>query len=101
MQVTEHRYITRTCPTCRKRRTPPADLYGEVLGQQRLGINLLTLNASLKEAGRLPPKAIQWYLETVHALSLSQGGIPQATGEVAKRGKVRWRGFWHGCAPVR
>ena len=37
-QVTEHVYIARTCPACRRRCTPPAELGGVVLGQQRLGV---------------------------------------------------------------
>ena len=36
VQVTEHVYIARTCPACRRRCTPPAELDGVVLGQQRL-----------------------------------------------------------------
>ena len=35
VQVTEHVYIARTCPACRRRCTPPAELDGVVLGQQR------------------------------------------------------------------
>ena len=41
VQVTEHVYIARTCPACQRRCTPPAELDGVVLGQQRLGVNLL------------------------------------------------------------
>ena len=53
-QVTEHVYIARTCPACRRRCTPPAELDGVVLGQQRLGVNRLSLIATLREEGRLP-----------------------------------------------
>ena len=53
VQVTEHVFIARTCPACRRRCTPPAELDGEVLGQQRLGVNLLSLIATLREEGRL------------------------------------------------
>ena len=63
VQVTEHRSIARTCPTCRQRRVPQADPAGVTLGRQRLGLNLLSLIASLREAGRLPFRTIQWYLK--------------------------------------
>ena len=56
VQVTEHVYLARTCPACRRRCTPPAVLDGVVLGQQRLGVNLLSLIATLREEGRLHPQ---------------------------------------------
>ena len=67
--------IARTCPACRRRCTPPAVLDGVVLGQQRLGVNLLSLIATLREEGRLPIRSVQWYLDTVHQLRLSVGAI--------------------------
>ena len=75
VQVTEQVYIARTCPACRRRCTPPAVLDGVVLGQQRLGVNLLSLIATLREEGRLPIRSVQWYLDTVHQLRLSVGAI--------------------------
>ena len=79
VQVTEHVYIARTCPACRRRCTPPAVLDGVVLGQQRRGVNLLSLIATLlttlQEEGRLPIRSVQWYLDTVHQLRLSVGAI--------------------------
>ena len=62
VEVIEHAYIARTCPRCRRRCVPPTQLEGVVLGQQRLGINLLSLIASLREEARLPFRVIQWYL---------------------------------------
>ena len=87
VQVTEHRSIARTCPTCRQRRVPQADPAGVTLGRQRLGLNLLSLIASLREAGRLPFRTIQWYLKTVHQLSLSIGAIARVIDQVAQRGQ--------------
>ena len=74
VQVTEHVYLARTCPACRRRCTPPAVLDGVVLGQQRLGVNLLSLIATLREEGRLPIRSVQWYLRTVHQLRLTAWG---------------------------
>ena len=84
-QVTEHVYLARTCPACRRRCTPPAELGGVVLGQQRLGVNLLSLIATLREEGRLPIRSVQWYLDTVHQLRLSVGAIVSAIHRTAQR----------------
>ena len=54
VQVTEHLYIARTCPLCQRCCAPPAELDGVVLGQQRLGIKLISLIAALREEARLP-----------------------------------------------
>ena len=56
-----------------------------VLGQQRLGVNLLSLIATLREAGRLPIRSVQWYLDTVHQLRLSVGAIVSAIHRTAQR----------------
>ena len=84
-QVTEHVYITRVCPVCEQRRTPPADLAGVALGKQRLGVNLLSLMAALREDSRLPFRTIQWYLRTAHQLQLSLGAIVGAVHQVARK----------------
>ena len=85
-QVTEHVYIARTCPVCRRRRSaPPAQLDGVVLGQQRLGVNVLSRIATLREEGRLPIRSVQWYLRTVHQLSLSVGAIVSAIHQTAQQ----------------
>ena len=85
VQVAEQVYIARTCPACRRRCTPPAVLDGVVLGQQRRGVNLLSLIATLREEGRLPIRSVQWYLDTVHQLRLSVGAIVSAIHQTAQR----------------
>ncbi len=75
-EVTEHVYMARTCPGCRRRCIPPAQLDGVVMGRQRLGVNpesssgqaLISLIAMLREDARLPIGTIQRYLRTVHEL---------------------------------
>ena len=84
-EVTEHVYIARTCSACRRRCTPPAELDGVALGRQRLGVNLLSLIATLREEGRLPICSVQWYLDTVHQLRLSVGAIVSAIHRTAQR----------------
>ena len=44
VQVAEHVFIARTCPACRRRCLPQAELDGVVVGRQRLGVNLLSLD---------------------------------------------------------
>ena len=85
VEVTEHVYTARICPGCRRRCLPPTQLDGVVLGQQRRGVNLLSLIATLREEGRLPIRSVQWYLDTVHQLRRSVGAIVSAIHRTAQR----------------
>ena len=85
VQVTEQVFIARTCPACRRRCIPPAQLDGVALGRQRLGVNLISRIATLREEGRLPIRSIQWYLRTVHQLRLSVGAIVSAIHQTAQQ----------------
>ncbi len=93
VQVTEQVCIARTCPVCRRRRVPTAQLDGVALGRQRLGVNpesssgqaLISRIATLREEGRLPIRGIQWYLRTVHQLRLSVGAIVSAIHQTAQQ----------------
>ena len=84
-EVTEHVFIARTCPLCRKRRRPQDPLKGLVVGRQRLGANLVSLIVTLREEGRLPVRSIQWYLRTLHQLKLSVGAIVRVVHQVARQ----------------
>ena len=95
VQVTEHVYLRRRCPRCRQRRTPRVDLAGEALGRQRLGLNLVSLVATLREEGRLPLRTIQWYLDTFHALHLSVGGLAGVLRRAARQGAALAEGIRH------
>ncbi len=87
VEVIEHVFVERTCPGCHRRWTPRAEALSRVVaGQQRLGIGLVSLIATLREAGRLPVRTLQWYLEQVHRLHLSVGAIVAASRAVAERG---------------
>lgn len=89
VRVTEHQYLARICPCCQKRQMPKVDLAG-IVGdqQQRLGIGVVSLIATLREVGRLPFATIQWYLATVHQLHLSLGELVRVVGQVAERAKA-------------
>ena len=84
-EVTEHVFIARTCPLCRKRRRPQDPLKGLAVGRQRLGVNLASLIVTLREEARLPVRTIQWYLRTFHQLKLSVGAIVRAVHQVAQQ----------------
>ena len=83
VEITEHVYLARNCPLCRRCCVPAPQLEGVVAGKQRLGINLVSLTAALREEARQPLRTIQWYLEAVHGLHLSLGALVDATRKVA------------------
>lgn len=85
--IVEHVYIGRECPNCQQRKVPKVELEGEVAGEARLGVNLMSLITTLREEGRLPVRTIQWFLETIHQLHLSVGAIVAAVQRVAWGGK--------------
>ncbi len=91
VEVTEHVLVARICPVCQRRRLPKEALQGVVLGQQRLGVNLVSLMVTLREEGRLPLRTVQWYLQTVHQLDLSLGA--RAIQGVARQGQPAVRGI--------
>ncbi len=93
VQVTEHAYIARTCPQCQRCCVPNGQLEGVVMGKQRLGVNLVSLIAVLREEARLPFRTIKWYLDTVHGLRLSTGAIVDATQRVARRAQAVMAGI--------
>jgi transposase len=87
--VIEHVYLARRCPQCGRRCVPPPELDRVVVGQQRLGVGLVSLIATLRIVGRWPYGRIQWYLATVHGLRLSQGALVGAVRTVARQGAAR------------
>ena len=85
--VTEHVYLERCCPGCGKRWTPAAELDGQVVGQSRLGVGLVSLIATMRSEWRLPMRGIQQYLGSLHTLRLSVGAIDGALGQVTRAGE--------------
>jgi hypothetical protein len=86
-EVTEHSYLERCCGGCGKRWTPRVELASQVVGQSRLGVGLVSLIATLRAEWRLPVRAIQQYLGSVHDLALSVGAIHGALGQAARAGQ--------------
>ena len=89
VEVTEHVYMARICPGCRRRCLPPTQLDGVVMGQQRLGVNLISLIATLREEARLPIGVIRKYLRIVHGLHVSKGAIVDAVHRTAQQGQAK------------
>jgi transposase len=88
VRVIEHVYLERCCPLCRKRWTPRPELDGVVAGRQRLGVDLVSRIAVLREEARLPFAAIQRLLALGHGLHLSRGALVGAVRRVAERGQA-------------
>lgn len=86
VRVIEHVYRERCCPLCRKRWPAPTELAGVVAGQQRLGVELVSRIALLREELRLPFRTIQRLLAVWHGLHLSRGALVAAVQRVAAAG---------------
>lgn len=86
--ITEHVVLARRCAHCGKTVTPELDLSEEVVGHQRVGVRLLAFVAVLREQLRLPLRLIQAYLQTIHALHLSQGELASILQTVATQAKT-------------
>jgi transposase len=75
VEVIEHRVIKRFCPHCKHWHSPKLDLNGQVLGQGRIGVRIVSLIAFLRNTLRLPFRRIQSYLHSLHQLTISVGEI--------------------------
>ncbi len=98
VEVIEHQVVKRYCPHCQRWQSPKLDLRGQVFGQGRIGLRLVSMIAYLRQALRLPVRRIKDYLETCHRCSLSIGEIVellhdmrQATEEAVTALKERMR----------
>ena len=101
VQVTEHAYIARTCAQCHRYCVPSAQLDGVVLDQRRLGINLVSLIAALREEARLPWRTIQWYLARCTGCTSAWELSWMQPNEWPKRPRLNWRPLWNGSEAVR
>ena len=84
IEVVEHVVIKRFCPKCQRWRSPQLDLSGQVLGQGRIGVRIVSLIAFLSQTLRLPIRRIQAYLHTIHQLRLSAGEIVELLHQVRR-----------------
>lgn len=86
-QVVEHVVFKRWCFNCQKRIYPQVDFSKYCLGQGRIGLNLATTTALLRDRMRLPFKVIQTYLKLFYSLNLSEGEIIEICHTVASFAK--------------
>ena len=93
VEVTEHQIIKRFCPHCERWRSPKLDFRGQVLGQSRMGVRLVSLVAYLRTSLRLPLRQIQEYLKTFHQLVISVGEIVNLLNQVREATKERVEGL--------
>ncbi len=89
--VTDHQIMARTCPRCRHLVLPADPLAGVVMGKQRLGVRLVSLLATLREAHRLPVQQIQRLLSSLYEVHVSVGTITAASDRVAAAGLGAYR----------
>jgi transposase len=73
--VIAHQLLKRYCPVGPRWQVPAPDWSGQVLGQGRLGVRLVSLLAYWRTEARLPVRTIQEYLATLHQMHLSTGAI--------------------------
>ena len=85
VEVVEHRVIKRFCPHCQRWHSPKLDLSGQVLGQGRIGVRIISLLGYLRTTLRLPIRRIQAYLHSVHQLLLSTGEIVELLHQLRQR----------------
>lgn len=93
VEIAEHVICKRWCFTCKKRVTPKVNLKDTVVGQQRIGIRLMSIITMLKEACRQPLETIQSYLEILYNFHLSQGTIINILHKTAEKGKPTYEGL--------
>jgi hypothetical protein len=85
VDVIEHQVVKRWCPHCETWHSPQLDLAGQVIGQGRIGVRVASLVSYLRTTLRLPFRAIQSYLATLHSLQLSLGEIVELTHAVREQ----------------
>lgn len=93
VEIIEHVICKRWCFGCKKRFSPAVNLKDTVVGQQRIGIRLMSIIAMLKEACRQPLQTIQSYLEILYNFHLSQGAIINILHKTAEKGKLTYDGL--------
>lgn len=85
VEVIEHQVLKRWCPHCATWHSPQLDLRGQVLGHGRIGVRVASLVSYLRTTLRLPFRAIQSYLATLHNLRLSVGELVELTHAVRQQ----------------
>ena len=99
-EVTEHVYVARICPGCRRRCLPPTQLDGVVMGKQRL--RRQPAQPDRHAAGRGAAAHPQRPVVSRHRASVApQRGGHRERRSIARRSgpNQRWLGLWTASAP--
>jgi len=90
VRVIENILVARRCGVCGKRHIPKLDLSGQVLGQSRFGIRLMSVIASMAISCRMTNRLIKSILWSLYGLKISIGEIAQILHKVAQYGQVSY-----------
>ena len=86
VEVMKHQVIKRWCPCCGRWRSPKLDLAaGQVPRARASRVRVANLVSYLRTTLRLPFRAIQAHLVTLHNLRLSVGKLVELTGPAVRR----------------
>jgi transposase len=75
VEVIHHAIYKGWCATCHQWHEAPVDWQGQVVGQGRLGVRLISLIATLRLVMRLPLRQIQELLQALHGVRISLGEL--------------------------
>lgn len=85
--IIEHEVQRGWCSYCHAWREATLTLAGQVVGQSRMGVRLMALVAYLRQTMRLPLRAIQQMLATLHQVRLSVGELSDLLRRTAEHGQ--------------
>jgi transposase len=83
VRIIEHVLIARRCGVCGKVHIPKLTIADGVVGKMRLGVNLMSLIATLSVAKRMPQRMIQRLLDGLYGLKISVGEINEVLHRVS------------------
>lgn len=87
VRIIDHVMIGRRCGACGKVHIPKLGISDGVVGRMRLGVNLMSLIATLSVAKRMPQRMIQKLLGGLYGLKISLGEISEVLHRVSEWSK--------------
>lgn len=93
VRIIDHVVIARHCGACGKRHIPKLDLSGQVIGNGRFGIRLMSVIASMATVYRMPYRIIQKTLKALWGLKISLGEVAEILHRVAEHGQGVYEGL--------
>jgi len=84
VRIIEHVVMARRCGACGKVQVPKLTIADGVVGKMRVGVNLMSLIATLSIAKRMPQRTIQKLLDGLYGLHISVGEINEVLHRVSE-----------------